>query len=80
MNKNNLTEFVEDNGIKIKTFYGKYMVSSYDEALKKAKDSGFMAGIRIDEKADYGMLFNNKEEFDELIEGKEYPLAIVPLL
>ena len=56
------------------------MVSSYNEALQKAKESGFMAGIRIDEKADYGMLFNNKKEFDELIADKEYPLAIVPLI
>ena len=75
-----INDVIEEDGVKVQSFYGKYAVFSYKEALQKAKESGFLAGIRTDENADYGMLFNNKEEFDELIEGKEYPLAIVPLI
>ncbi len=75
----NILNTVEDQGVKIPSYYGKYLVNSYDEALTKAQASGFMAGIRVDgvEKAD---LFNTKEEFDELIKDAKYPVAIVPLL
>jgi hypothetical protein len=71
---------LEIDGVKITSFYGKYAVASYDEALARAQEYDFIAGIRTDEKAEYGMLFNSKEEFDELIKEKVYPLAIVPMI
>jgi len=75
----NILNTVEDEGMKVPSYYGKYLVRSYEEALVKAQASGFMAGIRVEgvEKAD---LFNNKEEFEELIKSAEYPVAIVPVL
>lgn len=75
----NILETVEDDGVKLSSYYGKYLVSSYDEALVKAREYDFMAGVRRDgiEKSD---LFNNKEEFEDVIKGKTYPVAIVPLV
>jgi len=74
-----ILDTIEDEGVKLPSYYGKYLVNSYDEALKKAKEAGFMAGIRI-EGVEKGSLFNNKEEFEELIKDKEYPVAIVPIV
>jgi len=75
---NNILDTVEDDGVKLQSYYGKYLASSYDEALEKAKAMDFTGGIREDGN-EYGKLFNSKEEFDEEINGKEYPLAVVPM-
>ncbi len=74
----NILETVEDDGIKLSSYYGKYLVNSYDEALIKAKEYGFAAGVRVDgvEKSD---LFINKEEFEDIVKDKDYPIAIVPV-
>ena len=70
---------IEDDGVSVLSYYGKYLVNSYDEALEKAKESGYMAGIRV-EGVEKGSLFNSKEEFEELIKKVVYPVAIVPLV
>ena len=75
----NILDIVEDDGIKLPSYYGKYLVNSYDEALKRAKEYDFIAGIRVDG-VEKGDLFNNKEEFEELIKDKVYPVAIVPVV
>ncbi len=74
-----IIETVEDEGMQVPSYYGKYLVRSYGEALVKAKESGFMAGIRV-EGVEKGDLFNNKEEFEDLIKKAEYPVAIVPMV
>ncbi len=70
---------IDADGIKVSSYYGKYLVNSYDEALQKARESGFMAGIRVDG-VEKGELFNSREEFEILIKKVKYPCAIVPLL
>ncbi len=75
----NILETVEDDGIKLSSYYGKYLVGSYEDALKRAKEYDFTAGIRVDG-VEKGDLFNSKEEFEELIKNKVYPVAIVPIV
>ena len=74
-----ILDTVEDQGAQVPSYYGKYLVNSYNEALVKAQEAGFMAGIRI-EGTEKGDLFNNKEEFEDLIKSVEYPVAIVPVI
>lgn len=74
-----IIDAVEDEGVQIPSYYGKYLAASYDEALIKAKEADFMAGIRV-EGIEKGDLFNNKEEFEDLIKNVEYPVAIVPIV
>ncbi len=76
---NNIADIVEDDGVKVSSYYAKYLATSYEDALARAKGMGFIGGVREDGK-EYGMLFNSREEFDELIRGKEYPVAIVPMV
>ncbi|MCD5384348.1 MAG: hypothetical protein LRZ97_00335 [Candidatus Pacebacteria bacterium] len=76
---NNILDTVEDEGVQIPSYYGKYLVQSYDEAFEHAKAMDFCGGVRVDGK-EHAMMFNNKEEFDKEVEGKQYPLAIVPLV
>ncbi|GEM_PF-6320271 len=75
---NDILETVEDEGVKLQSYYGKYLVNSYKEALERAESMDFTGGVREDGK-EYGMLFNSKEEFDDEVKGKDYPLAIVPM-
>ena len=74
-----ILETVEDGGTQVPSYYGKYLVHSYEEALAKAKEYDFTAGVRVDG-VEKGDLFNTKEEFEEVIQGKAYPVAIVPLV
>jgi len=74
-----ILDTVEDQGAQVPSYYGKYLVNSYGEALVKAQETGFMAGIRV-EGIEKGDLFNNKDEFEELIKEVKYPVAIVPLV
>ena len=74
-----ILETVEDDGVHVPSYYGKYLAYSYEDALQRAEKTGFLGGIRVDgvEKAD---LFSNKEEFELHMKDKAFPVAIVPLV
>ena len=74
-----ILETVEDEGVQVPSYYCKYLAQSYDEALERAKTMDFIGGVRVDGN-EHAMMFNSKEELDTELEGKEYPLAIVPLV
>ncbi len=76
---NNILDVIEDEGVKVPSYYGKYLVNSYDEAIARAKSMDFAGGVREDGR-EHGKLFNSKEEFEQEVAGKSYPLAIVPLV
>ncbi len=75
----NILDIVEDQGVQVPSYYGKYLVESYDEALERAKAMDFCGGVRVEGK-EHAMMFSSKEEFDKEVESKQYPLAIVPLV
>jgi hypothetical protein len=74
-----ILETVEDEGVQVPSYYGKYLVQSYDEALERARAMDFVGGVRVDGK-EHAIMFNSKDELDTELNGKEYPLAIVPLV
>lgn len=76
---NNILDTVEDEGVKVQSYYGKYLVNSYEEALERAKAMDFVGGVR-EEGKEHAMMFSSQEEFEEEIKGKVYPVAIVPLV
>ena len=75
----NILDKVEDDGVELQSYYGKYLADSYDDALKRAQDMDFAGGVREDGK-EFGMMFSSKKEFNEIIKNKKYPLAIVPII
>ncbi len=74
-----ILDTVEDEGVQVPSYYGKYLVESYDEALERAKAMDFCGGVRVEGK-EHAIMFASEEEFEKELEGKEYPLAIVPLV
>ena len=76
---NNILDTVEDEGVKLPSYYGKFLVNNKEEALERGKTMDFTGGVRVEGK-ELAIMFNSKEELEKELEGKEYPLAIVPLV
>lgn len=73
-----LHDTVEEEGVPVSSYWDKYKVDSYDEALKRAEVMDFCGGIKTSY-TDKGDLFNSLEEFDELAKYASYPVIVLPM-
>lgn len=68
---------IEQDGVQVASYWDKYKVSSYDEALKRAQELDFWGGLKTTY-GDKGELFASREEFDALAKHATYPLIVLP--